>query len=561
MSDNQFDNFVNDKLSDHAAPVPAGLWEKVSEGQFDQFIGSKLTDSEAPVPEGLWDKITDGQFDQFIGSKLGDMVSPVPDDLFDRVRDGQFDRFIADKLTDHAAPVPEGLWEKVKPGEDDDTPGFIWFRYPAAAILILGILTAGAISTYLYLKKTNTVSPVPAATVTSPVNQPLSKPVVPGNNQTVINPGNATNDKQVPDIHREPTIPAGGKLPANTVQSLAAGKTHITLKPATINSNHSLRNGLDLVTAQHQLALTPLPATPGEEEVVPSYEQNLLYGQPITGTGISSLYTWNPNNLTLTTGNHTNKIRNIIICPSDRKSWNTDWFLETYVSPDLAFKSVSNVSATPQYLARKDSSESMRVGYTAGIRLVKPITDNILVKAGLQFSQANEKYVYRTENEVKTTTVVTERTIIRGPGDTVLVKDTSVLQTIGFRNNTVYNRYRSFDIPVTVGYQFGDEDLKFGVNAGVIVNLSSWYQGVILDSSLGTVSLDKSGSSMYKTNIGLGLIGSISVVKRLSDDMHIFFEPHFRYNLSDMTTPQSSFKQRFSIGGLSVGLRFNLNRK
>ncbi|MDE3252841.1 MAG: hypothetical protein KGO92_08535, partial [Bacteroidota bacterium] len=335
-----------------------------------------------------------------------------------------------------------------------------------------------------------------------------------------------------------------------------------SLKPVLKNPSHPLSGGADLITAQQQIAIQKVPAlTQDEASSIPPYTQNLLNGEPITGNYSHANRNWQLDSLQLTIGNHFNKIRNIIICPSDRKSWNTDWFLETYVSPDLAFKTVSNVSATPQYLARKDSSESMRVGYTAGIRLVKPITDNLLVKAGLQYSQANEKYVYRTENEVKTTTVVTERTIIRGPGDTVLVKDTSVLQTIGFRNNTVYNRYRSFDIPVTVGYQFGDEDLKFGINAGVIVNLSSWYQGVILDSSLGTVSLNKSGNSVYKTNIGLGLIGGISVVKRLSDDMHIFFEPYFRYNLSDMTTPQATFKQRFSIGGLSVGLRFNLNRK
>lgn len=575
MSDNQFDNFVNDKLSDHVAPVPAGLWEKVSEGQFDQFIGNKLKESEAPVPEGLWDAISDRQFDQFIGTKLGDLASPVSADLFDRISDGQFDQFVATKLTDHVAPVPEGLWEKVRPEEDDDKFGFIWFRYPAAAILILGILTAGAIGTYFYFQKPATKSTVPTTTLSSPVSKPATEKTIDPTLETPatenkdsnagINTDGSPSNKQ-PSPSSEKRLDLNSTIqqqqPENAAKDLPTTKNNFSLKPVPKNSANSIQSGLNLITAQNQMTIQQLPPVTEEAaSTIPPYSQNLLTGQPITGSNSHVAQTWQLNDLQLTTGNHTSKIRNIIICPSDRKSWNTDWFLETYVSPDLAFKSVSNVSATPQYLARKDSSESMRVGYTAGIRLVKPITDNILVKAGIQYSQANEKYVYRTENEVKTTTVVTERTIIRGPGDTVLVKDTSVLQTIGFRNNTVYNRYRSFDIPVTVGYQFGDEDLKFGINAGVIVNLSSWYQGVILDSSLGTVSLNKSGNSVYKTNIGLGLIGGISVVKRLSDDMHIFFEPYFRYNLSDMTTPQSTFKQRFSVGGLSVGLRFNLNRK
>ena len=300
-------------------------------------------------------------------------------------------------------------------------------------------------------------------------------------------------------------------------------------------------------------------ATTDDRELIEPYQQNLLPAfviPTLTGYDMSQ----NLQDKQLSTLNHTNQFKNIIICPSDNRR-NTDWYLEAYASPDLAFKSVSNVSASPLYMLKKDSSESMQVGYSAGLRLVKPLTDNILLKAGVQYSQANEKYVYRTENEVKTTTVVTVRTIIRAPGDTVIVQDTSILQTVGFRNNTVRNRYRSFDIPLTVGYQFGNEDLKFGINAGVAVNISSWYQGVMLDSSLAIVPLTKTGNNVYKTNIGLGLIGSFSVVKKMSEDMHVFFEPYFRYNLSNMTTQQASFKQRFSVGGLAIGLRINLNRK
>ena len=70
MIDNQFDNFVNGKLKDHSAPVPAGLWDKVADGQFDNFISNKLTNHQAPVPSDLWDKITDTRFDSFVSDKL-----------------------------------------------------------------------------------------------------------------------------------------------------------------------------------------------------------------------------------------------------------------------------------------------------------------------------------------------------------------------------------------------------------------------------------------------------------------------------------------------------------
>jgi len=267
-------------------------------------------------------------------------------------------------------------------------------------------------------------------------------------------------------------------------------------------------------------------------------------------------------NKTLFYNAHDKKIQGIIICPNikGRSSFNTDWGIELYASPDYALKYVSNISAPQQYLDKKDSSEQMQISYTAGFRLIKPLNDNFLLKAGFQYSQLNQKFSYRNENEIKTTTVITARTIIRSAGDTILVSDTSVLRQIGYSVNTVHNQFRSIDIPVTLGYQFGNDDLKFGINAGVVFNLSSWYQGEILDTTYASVPMNKVSNALYKTNIGMGLYTSMSLIKRINDNTHLFFEPYFRYNLSNMTNSASPYNQRFHIGGLSVGLRFDLNR-
>lgn len=576
MNDTQFDDFFNDKFKDHAVPVPAGLWDKVVEGQFDQFVGSSLKDAEAPVPDGLWDKINDKQFDGFVAGTLAGAVAPVPAGLWDHINDGQFDRFVAGKLSDHEAPVPAGLWEKVRPKEEeDDKVGFLWFRYPAAAILILGLLTAGVWGGYLYFSSHNqqaTESPISKSVPATqePAGNTPGNATPPSENATPAATAPATDNTTATTNNRSLLPPTTGNT--NTTDNRLAGSPQqdITvsgihrkkgielLKPVNPAGNNLTNTAYDPFLNKTHAADRTL-ATEDDSELIEPYQQNLLPAFTIpTLTGYDMLQ--NLQDKQLSTLNHTNQFKNIIICPADSRR-NTDWYLEAYVSPDLPFKSATNVSASPLYMLKKDSSESMQVSYSAGLRLVKPITDNILLKAGVQYSQANEKYVYRTENEVKTTTVVTVRTIIRAPGDTVIVQDTSVLQTVGFRNNTVRNRYRSFDIPLTVGYQFGNEDLTFGINAGVAVNISSWYQGVMLDSSLAIVPLNKTGNNVYKTNIGLGLIGSFSVVKKMSEDMHVFFEPYFRYNLSNMTTEQASFKQRFSVGGLAIGLRINLNRK
>ena len=588
MIDNQFDNFVNGKLKDHAAPVPAGLWDKVTDAQFDNFISDKLRDYQAPVPADLWGKITDTQFDSFVGNKL----------------------------ISHVAPLPAGLWEKIHPEEKDFRKGFLWFRNPAAGILMLALLLAGSLGGYLYFtadkvkthptgidiqKAGKTESNEKAGGSLLPDDQPAGVPSAtdtdqdqPGINETISKDKSKATDE---DLNRDAIVsdaPAGRNTssekntnpPASANNSLTlnnpssgSNRPGWTLEPINPKINNAAPAYKDVVTNSHNNKnnITTKNSTSNsstdratsinqsreeaEFEFIEPYHSNLFTA--VTIPSAASRYTGllKLSDKQLLAGNHTSHFKNVIICPSDRKNRNTDWHLELYTSPDMAFRSLTNVSASQQYLLRKDSSETMQVGYTAGIRLVKPITDNIMVKAGVQYTQMNEKFVYRTENEIKTTTVVTLRTIIRAPGDTVIVSDTSIVQQIGFKNNTVKNRFRSFDIPVTIGYQFGNEDLKVGINAGVIFNVSSWYQGVILDSSLGTVPLTKSNSMVYKSNIGLGLYAGVSVVKRLSDDLHVFVEPYFRYNLSNMTSTQSSYHQKFSLGGVSLGLRFNLNRQ
>jgi opacity protein-like surface antigen len=594
MIDNEFDNFVNGKLKDHAAPVPAGLWDKLTDAQFDSFISGKLQDHPAPVPADLWEKITD----------------PTA-----------FDGFISGKLKDYTAAIPSGLWEKVRPEEKDRRKGFVLFRNPGMAVALALLLLAGTLGGYLYVtseKKTDNssselnskknagktgTSEIPGSSAPGENNANAAAPAtndepipveqkttdgIPATPQPATKDATVKLDKSVAPAH----APAAAHTPSSLTDTKKAPENSLILPGISLNStrkgskenngqpplkedasnsnnassknsNNVNRNVTDnTVNTNNSKGISKTDTDDNSFDFIEPYQTNLLTGVTIPSAPKPFNSLFDLTGKQLTAGNHTKQFKNVIICPSDRKNRNTDWHLEVYTSPDLAFRSVTNNSASSSFLLRKDSSESMRIGYTAGIRLVKPITENILLKTGLQYSQINQKYVYRTENEVKTTTVVSVRTIIRAPGDTVIVRDTSILQQIGYKNNTVINRFRSFDIPVTVGYQFGNEDLKIGINAGVIFNVSSWYQGVILDSSLATVPLVKGSPAMvYKSNIGLGLYGGISIVKRLSDDMHVFAEPYFRYNLSNMTTPRSSYNQKFSLGGISIGLRFNLNRQ
>ncbi len=528
--------------------------------------------------------------------------------------DNQFDNFVRAKLHNHLASVPAGLWDKVNPAkDDDDRKGIIIprkFRWglPLFALLILAGLmtgyfifsddTTGSITTNqgsVAQTGSGAATPIITETTTSSNNKQNNQPEnnneaqavtitnsnTPSHQQTTDHHPSRSSAQQETDAEKNAIAVTPSRNPANTgIETVASAKgidninisnnKRKVITPGSIESVQAFSKtnkntipvpflrSADLITKNEP----NIASTESKEDIISypvTFSGNFEPGNTISldkvNFGLSGLMQKEQIN-----SNYSKKFKNIIVCPP-YKVRNTDWFAEVYVSPDIAFKSIENKSATQQYLAKKDSSESMRLGYSAGVRLAKPLTDNLLLRTGLQYTQVNEKFTYRTEDEVKTITVISVRTIIRGPGDTLRVTDTSTVQQLGYKTNSIKNRFRSFDIPVTVGYQFGNDDLKFGINAGVVFNISSWYQGVILDSSLATVPISKANNQIYKNNIGLGLYGGISVLKRMGENTQLFFEPYFRYNLSGITNGQASYQQKFSMGGLSIGLRYNLNRK
>lgn len=478
--------------------------------------------------------------------------------------DNQFDQFIRAKLKDHSAPVPPGLWEKIKPDEKDDRKGFVLPRINTLGryMIALALLGAFAVGGYLYLQP---ATQQPSTSTSISISATATRDQQHAQEQTVAGSESASSNNNVAENSN--AIVQNNTLHNNNTPNESNNNNELSLSAQITPSNTAYKNAQAAGINYNSHPASQEQASPIQSASDDARRFNLLAAAPLLSDRNSLLYDMKDlKNLELMNAvAHTRRVPNMLVCPSARggRYVNPDWYVEMYASPDLAFKSEQNVSATPQYMQRKDSSESSQLGFSVGVRLVKPFSDNLVLKAGLQYGQINQQFTYRSENEIKTTTVITQRQIIRGPGDTVLVNDTSVLRQIGYRNNTVTNHFRTIDVPVTIGYQFGrdEDDFRVGVNAGVIFNLSSWYQGVVLDKSLATVPIDKASTAVYKSNIGMGLYTSISFMKRLGENSQLFFEPYFRYNLSNITADQAAYTQKFHVGGLSIGLRYNLNRR
>lgn len=429
-----------------------------------------------------------------------------------------FDNFIREKMQDHDSPVPAGLWDKVNPATNAPTAKIIKFNTLKNWGLSAVLLMAGLGSSFV---------------------------VADSKRYTIGASGSAINTLE------------------NSI-SKSIRSTHDQI--VTISNEQSLIVHDPIVIAPSVIApdvTTPIVKDPILEKSINNNNSNTVFENEtyakFAAANTISLVRNNVSNFKFGKQDYTkylNDLKLSLLCPGSNP--NTDWHIEPFVGFNYGFKKVTNNNATASYLQQKDSSESMRVGYAAGVNLVKPISEHFVLKTGVWVSQMNERFSYKTENEIKSTTVITVRTIIRAPGDTLRVSDTSSVQQIGYKNTVVGNQYKTLDIPVIIGYEFGKGPLKFGINAGVVFNIKHGFEGAVYDSSLTAISINKETNNIYKTNIGLGLYAGFRIAKNINEKTQLFVEPHFRYNLSNMTTPNTSFNQKINVTGVNIGLRIKI---
>lgn len=472
-----------------------------------------------------------------------------------------FDKFVRDKLRDHESPVPAGLWEKIERKKESRPRGGYW-RSPVlwtAAILVTGLglsylLTDGFNGSASSVKDTD--KPVVQQLATTTTQGVQSQGQDQSADHTTIEVEESPANGQGSPASTNLAGDSGNDLQADeknqTENASIAGNSNNVISGSKRNRNLLTNPSITGWKRANQLFQSPTAPVSAEPEVSEEYSINrVAFAKGNTAYQLSGLRGFGNKQFSLS------DLKIVgIDCPPNGSQRRNDWYLEVYGSPDVVMKSVEP-GGNPDYLSKKDSTETQQLSYTAGFRISKSIGEKLLLKTGLQYSQINERFNLRTENERRIITVVTIRTVPSSTGADSTISDTTSLTQIGYREQRTYNRYRSLDIPLLLSYEFGDENLKLAVNAGAIINLYSWYAGNTLNDSLQVVSMNSKGTGIYKQNIGVGLYAGFSLIKPVSDKLDVFVEPYFRYNLSNMAR-KAAYGQRFNAAGISLGIRYKL---
>jgi len=473
-----------------------------------------------------------------------------------------FDDHIKDQFAGYSADVPGGTWENIEQRRGKRKPGALWFLAGRTQLLVLFLLIAGGSGAWLYInhKKEEDKNNI-AANTTDKKNNYRQR-----TNETGLTNGDTTATVQS----------------INTEQQTTTASTGHKIKPARSNdyiTNSPQRNNPHTSTALHNndeatnFAKTRRRTTKkGKQSIQISNALPVEAGaedegeDPVAATATStndgSLWRRLRSEAERATAKGKAKQKPPIPllardflpgCPTiEKNASGNKKYIEIYAGPDYSFRSFSNLgdTASATYMQKRKESTSYSSAYSAGIRYTKVFNNSMSIRAGFNYSQINEKFSLVQGNIVQITY------IINNNGDT-----TGSFSTTGTRIKTTHNKYRSIDIPLTIGYELGNGRWHANINAGAIINLYSWQKGELLDTAFKPVSITTGkGAAPYqfKTNTGIGFLGGVSVYYRLSNNWHLMAEPWFRYNFSPMNKESSNLKQRYHTLGLRLGVRLDI---
>lgn len=236
------------------------------------------------------------------------------------------------------------------------------------------------------------------------------------------------------------------------------------------------------------------------------------------------------------------------------------WFLEPYFSSDYGIRSFeAKNSSAATYATQRDNLETASYSYSFGARAKYLSPDSWFVKGGLHFSQINEIMRYTDPEAVRYQTVIKIDSMLV-ENEWLTTRDTTQVPISGIATSEIVNRYKTFDIPVSAGYEWPiNRSWSFYGQAGVIINVLFSQRGMYVpqDESepiwFGNTSQDD--KSIYKTNLGVSFAGAVGLTYHWTDELRIFAEPNFRYFPTSITTDAYPLKQSYTTIGLATGIQ------
>lgn len=450
------------------------------------------------------------------------------------MNDNKFDNVIKDQFGNYRPDVPAHVWEKIVSQKDNKKPFAYWFNN--AKVKVAAAVLCIAIASGLYFfnnkkQKSSEIIPSVAEKNINPNSNPATNSVGSTSSNTVSSKKEIGLEDIASSLSANLAKPNAGEVRKPMVENFdnpfvkRINATERT-KDKSNNNTLTIKNGaaetIEMEIVRNYLSMTEILSPQ-------SLETNRNFNPVITKKLLPKTAT--------------------IPCPeAERNTAGNKRYVELFGGPDYIFTSYDD-TANSAYLQQRKASTGINAAYSLGLRYTRVFKNGVSIRTGINYSHISENFISKNG-------FIVERVYtVNNAGDTT---GTFTRSTSQF--NRSKNVYRSIDVPLLMGVEFGNGRLHTNISAGASVNVFSKQSGLALDVNGNPVDISSGKSSsiyQYKTSAGVSFLGSVSFYYKLNENVHILAEPYMRYSLSPITKPDLTFKQKFHTGGVRLGVRLD----
>ena len=482
-------------------------------------------------------------------------------------KQNHFDSFINEKIGDLNLPVPSRVWEAIAEDQNKKSRAGLWWKFSLSVFVTLILFSAGIAYRY-YASNSKQKSQVNQSEPNKKLilNQDKYHLTDQNNiNKTV----NSSNDP-TPFASAEPSSIEESNRNQTEINRIPNKKENESVQPQPINENIIMRkerkrhlsarkksninSGLaDEISndlAQDPIADNEVVISNSYKEIKTDQNQ-VQFNLDRSVNFIRSDKKSHAHDFSKLFAIKENKIfkKETIPCPKPEDNAKKS-SVEIYAGTDFLLRKFTDTSNT-SYLNQRKETQTFKSAFQIGVRYNRPIGRGFSLSGGIQYNQINEQFRHTQGNIINYTYV------IDASGDTV-----QTIQTISARFKQITNRYRMFELPLMIGYDLRTENIGVRFNAGVMLNVHSFYKGEVLDKQSIPVSIANAEPvNIYQMNrsLGLSFVCGASIFYAIKGDKYLFVEPHFQYRTKNTTQQQLSLKQRDHLWGIRAGLKLPLS--
>lgn len=576
-----FDDFFKDRLGEHESPVSDSIFDRLmSEREAvvptenpPNFFRDKLDNFESPVPKGVFDGIIKAHEENLVGNffknALENHASAVPASMFEGMMQSREETQTSDifkgKLDNYASAVPTDMFDRIM---SERKKRILWWqpnRLAAAALVLL--LGFGAMG-YLFLNKKENKAVIAE---NLPKNDENTEGV---RNTDAFGKEPFSIENQQKSIENQ-TITHNdiitSKLNTNKNNHLLSASSQTKLKAKTTSkiTNNTINSTVS--TPTNTITTNPVTDLTEPKGTVPSQQNQfseLIISKTDDKKPINTNYLISSLPLVqnqVLEGKNTEGVKNKLTneslcamlpdgCPTfGKRRMGKTWYIEAYGAPEMMMRRLKpNSSEFESYRVARDTSETVLLGYAAGVRAAMVFNNGIVVKGGVAFVNGREKFVRDSAGFDPNIVKIIKLNTQTGATDTIIETTSGIYRT------TLYNQYRSLDFSLQGGYEMPvSPNFTVGFNAGANVHLWQTKKASFYDSALQVQDMSNN-ENVFNQYLGINLVGSVTAYWRMTDRTQLMIEPYVRHYLQPITNSNYQIQQSYTNVGLAIGLRYRL---